>query len=228
MVVSLVLAALVAGMVGVSTFVVVRLQRQELAHSKKEFEEYKLEAERHVADAKKEGIEAGRTASDALLRAAQLEKEAADVRLESEKLKAVVEWRTLSDSQAKALLAQLSIKPGALNLRWTNGDPEAFFLASQIAKILEQAKWNFAPGAALLSNQLIVGVSIPPSENPDADSLRNAFAAAHIEYSKEVPRFAAMFNVSIIPNAPVLMIGSRPQVFPNTDPETKSSHRIAR
>lgn len=57
-----------------TTTSVVILQRQETAEAKRELEEYRLSAEGRVADAKREGIEAGKTAGDALLRAAELKK----------------------------------------------------------------------------------------------------------------------------------------------------------
>ena len=48
---SLGIAAFAAAIVGISTYVVVQLQRQELSASKGEFERYKLEAGQAIADA---------------------------------------------------------------------------------------------------------------------------------------------------------------------------------
>jgi hypothetical protein len=55
MVGSLVFAAMAEAIVGVSTWAVVRLQRQELAGSKIEFDTYKLETAKHIADANSAG-----------------------------------------------------------------------------------------------------------------------------------------------------------------------------
>src|SRR4051812_47641078 len=61
--------------------------------------------------------------------AAKFEKEAAVARLETEKLKAVVAWRTLSAEQNDAMEKVLAQKPGTVKLLWTDGDPESFFFA---------------------------------------------------------------------------------------------------
>src|SRR5260370_18827451 len=64
MLLSLGIAGLIAIAVFVTTASVVILQRHETAEAKTELEEYKLSAESKVADAKKEGIEAGKTAGN--------------------------------------------------------------------------------------------------------------------------------------------------------------------
>jgi hypothetical protein len=51
MVGSLLFAAVAAAVVGVSTWAVVRLQRKELAGSKAEFDTYKLETAKRIAEA---------------------------------------------------------------------------------------------------------------------------------------------------------------------------------
>jgi len=76
--------AAVAGVV--STAAVIRLQKASEQETKLEFERYKLGVAAQVADAKKEGIEAGEKAGNAMLRAAELEKDAANARLETEKM----------------------------------------------------------------------------------------------------------------------------------------------
>src|ERR1700747_704829 len=86
----LAITAVAASFVGFSTYATIKLAKQEAADSKREFDEYKLTVEGKVAEAKSEGIKAGETASNALLRAAELEKEAANARLETERLKQVV------------------------------------------------------------------------------------------------------------------------------------------
>ena len=69
MVGSLVFAAIAAAIVGVSTWAVVRLQRQELASSKIEFDTYKLETAKHIADANSAGEAAKADAAGANERA---------------------------------------------------------------------------------------------------------------------------------------------------------------
>ena len=87
----LAVAALAAAIVGWATYATIQLAEQEAADAKKEYEEYKLTVEGKVAEAKREGIEAGKAAGNALVRAAELEKDAANARLETEKIKSVVQ-----------------------------------------------------------------------------------------------------------------------------------------
>jgi hypothetical protein len=80
MLLSLGVAGLIAIAVFLTTAAVVILQRHETAEAKRELDEYKLTVESKVADAKREGLEAGKAAGDALLRAAELEKQAGQLR----------------------------------------------------------------------------------------------------------------------------------------------------
>jgi hypothetical protein len=173
------------------------------------------ELQSKVSDAKKEGIEAGKTAGNALVRAAELEKEAANARLETEKLKAVVAWRTISAAQNADMERVLSAKPGSVNLRWMDGDPEALFFAIQISQVLQRAKWNVAPGSLKPANGIMFGFVLPPVAGDDAQTLRDALTAAKLPFSS-IPfsQAGASFNVSEIPNAPFLMVGSRMPVVP--------------
>src|SRR5258706_661126 len=156
-----------------------------------------------------------RDTSKANVRAAELEKEAAAARLETEKLKAVVAWRTVSATQNADMERLLSAKPGSVNLRWTDGDPEALFLAIQISQILQRAHWNVAPGSFKPANGIMFGFVLPPVAGDDAQTLRDALTAAKVPFSA-VPfsQDGASFNVSTIPGAPFLMAGSRMPVVP--------------
>jgi hypothetical protein len=217
MVVFLIVAGFFALIAGAATWAVVRLQRIELAESQKAFNEYKLAAEGKVAEAKTEGIKAGEKAGNALVRAAELEKEAANAKLETERLKATVAWRSISPEIAASLEKILSATPGSVNLRYTDGDPEALFLAIQISNVLAKSKWQVAPGALKIGNSLTFGFVLPDGESADGKTLRAAFAAAKIPFSVQLPQANTMagFNMSMIPGASILMVGSRtPPQFP--------------
>jgi hypothetical protein len=215
MVFALGIAAVAAIIVGISTFVIIKMQKAEAIASEAAFDEYKFGVAAQVAEAKKEGIEAGKTAGNALVRAAELEKEAASARLETEKLKQVVAWRTLSPSEAAALESNLAAHPGSVNLRYTDGDPEALFLAIQISDILAKAKWHVAPGAVKLSNAIFFGYGLPDANGTDAQTLRAAFEAAKLPFSAgSIPQAAISFSISTIGNAPILMVGSRKPALP--------------
>ncbi len=141
---------------------------------------------------------------------ARLEREAASAKLETEKLKQVVAWRIIQPEAAAELEKILSGKPGSVNLRYTDGDPESLFLAIQISQILGKAKWQIAPGATKFANAIQFGIALPDSAGTDAQTLRKAFVAAKIAFSiGPLPPAGVMFGVANIPSAPTLMIGSR-------------------
>jgi hypothetical protein len=206
----------VAGVIVVaSNFVVIRLQKLEAIDAQAAFEQYKLGVEGRVADAKREGVEAGKTAGNALVRAAELEKEAADARLETEKIKRAVAWRTISSADALTLGNTLATKPGSVNLRYMDGDPEALFFAYQFAQILIKNHWRVASGSFKPSNAIIFGINLPDGDSEDAKKLRSAFSSAKLSFSTALlPRAGIGFSVETIEGAPSLMIGSRIPAIP--------------
>jgi hypothetical protein len=215
LILSVIAAAVVATAIGVTTAGSIIAHKREAVAAEAALVSYKLTVDAKVADAKKEGIEAGKAAGDALVRAAGLEKEAANARLETEKIKAVVAWRTLSATQNADLNKVLSARPGSVNLRWIDGDPEALFLAMQISQVLGNAKWQVAPGAFKPAGSIHFGILVPPESGADADTLRQSLQAAKIGYSAvPLSQEGASFNVTTIPGAPFLMIGSRRPVVP--------------
>jgi hypothetical protein len=210
----LAVAAVAAAVVGFSTYATIQLAKQEAADSKREFDAYKLTVEGKVADAKSAGIKAGETAGNALVRAAELEKEAANAKLETEKIKQVVAWRSILPHEASSLEKVLMAKPGSVNLRWMDGDPEALFLAIQIAQLLSKAHWQVAPGAVKPPNTIMFGISLPDT-NPDGQTLREAFTSAQMPFATDAVPPGIGFSISEIAGAPTLMVGSRrPPQFP--------------
>lgn len=215
MVVFLGIGAFAAIIVGISTYTVIRLQKAEAKDANDAFELYKLGVAAQVADAKKEGIEAGKTAGDAMVRAAELEKEAANARLETEKIKKVVAWRIIPPEDTSKLEQVLTAKPGSVNLRYTDGDPEALFLAIQISRILTKANWKIAPGAVKPPNAIVFGIDLPDANSVDAQTLREAFSAAKIPFSiNALPVGGSGFSISTIAGAPILMVGSKLPALP--------------
>jgi hypothetical protein len=144
-------------------------------------------------------------------RAAELEKEAANARLQTEQIKAVVAWRTIPPAAASELEKALATNPGSVNLRWTDGDPEALFFAFQFSQIFSKARWQVAAGTLKLSNALVFGIRLPDDAG-SGQVLRAAFSTANIGFSTEpLPGGMTMeFMTSTIQGAPILVIGSRP------------------
>jgi hypothetical protein len=187
-------------------------------------EERAANAERDAADAKKAAAQAGEgtakaladaakaeeRAADANKRAAELEKEAAAAGLETEKLKQVVTWRSIPPEAVAVLESALSAKPGSVNLRYMDGDPEALFLAIQFSRILDRAKWSVAPGSFKPSNAIVFGIALPDGAGAEAKTLRDAFSAAKISFSTEpLPSAGVGFSTSTIRGAPTLFIGCK-------------------
>ena len=151
-----------------------------------------------------------------MLRAATLEKEAADARLETERIKEVVAWRVLSPTVSLELQRALAANPGSVNLKYTDGDPEALFLAIQLSRILSAAHWNVGFGAFQLRGTIVFGLDLPPDSSADAKTLRDAFQMVHIQFGSEPlpPTGSIGFMDSTIPGAPTLSVGSKPRPLP--------------
>lgn len=216
-VVALSLAALTALAIVVSTAGSVLVHKKEAEEAKNALALYKTQAATEIAGAAKAASDAaaaaynaGAQAGEANLKAAELEKQAASAKLETERLKQVLQWRSISEPAGTALKAALINSPGAVNLRWMDGDPEALYLAIQISKILSEAKWQVAPGALKPANSIFFGIGIS-SDGEDGPKLKSAFNSAQIPFSTDAVSTAGVsFNISTIPGAPMLMIGSKP------------------
>jgi len=162
MLLALAATGLVAIAVALTTTSVVILQRHETAEAKRELEEYKITAESKVA-------EAGKSAGDALLRAADLEKQAEQLRKDTAEANArAVEAqlalerfkapRTLSTEQQSAIAEKL--KPWA-NMPVSFGvsdGAETVSLLAQIRKVVVDAGWS--PTASQLGDIEINGAGL--------------------------------------------------------------------
>jgi hypothetical protein len=211
MLVSLGITGVAAVAVFITTASVVALQRQETAQAERDLKEYKLSVEGKVADAKMEGLEVGKIAGDALVRASEMEKEAASAKLQTEQIKQVVAWRVIAPESILKLVKSLRAVPGRVNLRYTSGDPESLFLAIQISKALTASGWQIAPGSDN-SNSLTFGINLPDPASGEMIALREAVLDAGISFSTQpLPSTGSSigFNISTFAGAPTLMIGSR-------------------
>ncbi len=159
--------------------------------------------------------EAKAASSAANARAAELEKEAALARLETERIKEAVAWRLIPSESASELVKVLSANPGSVNLRYMDGDPEALFLATQISEILNKSNWKIAPGAVKPDNAIVFGICLPDAFGADAKTLRVAFSMVKIPFSTNaLPQSGVSFFITTIQGAPTLMIGSKKPTLP--------------
>jgi len=167
---AMLLSLLGAGAVAIAVFIatasVVILTRRENAETKAEYAAYKLTVDGKVADAKNEGLKAGKDAGSALLRAAELEKQAeelrkataeADARAAQATQKAVEAQLALEKFKQPRLLQETRIQSIAEKLAKfagmrfdaavVPGDPEAIIFLSHLTTVLEVAKWTWVPWA---------------------------------------------------------------------------------
>jgi hypothetical protein len=178
MVGSLIFAAAFALIAGFSTWAVVRLQRIELADSKMEFDKYKLTVEGQVADAKKEGVRAGENAGNALVRAAALEKQAAELKAANLALEAKVAPRRLSGDQKSKISTALSGAiplPVAVVSRLLDFEGKDF--AEDLASALEKSQWTVTRNGSWTQSEKGVFIALVEPK-PEQLALASTLSAA--------------------------------------------------
>jgi hypothetical protein len=128
---SLAIVGVLGLLVGLSTFFVVTLQREEIAESAKLLDEYKSDAGERIASADAAGKAAQADAAQAVAetaraneRTALLEREAAQARAEQERLKATMAWRRITAAQFETLNRILRGHPMKVWVSSLSDDPE--------------------------------------------------------------------------------------------------------
>jgi len=190
------IAAIVAAMAAASAIAVwfftngsLNVHKREAAASEQDFVAYKLKIQGKVADAAKAGLEAGRTASDALIkiaeaneRAASYEKEAAIARMETEKIKLGVSSRVFSDRQIEIIVKNLKKENYAINIV-VRGEDEPSTYASKLISALNAARllrgnyYTLAPADNWTGINIYVGYETDPDKfnsNPVVKAFRLA------------------------------------------------------
>jgi hypothetical protein len=132
---------------------VVTLQRHELAASKIEFDSYKLETAKQIADANA----AGETAK---AEAAEANKKAEAERLERLKLEAQFAWRRIDDARQAEMVSELSRNPQSVFVIWITGDPEAMLLAWQLIAIFQKSHWRAGGEGRQYPDSIITNVVV--------------------------------------------------------------------
>jgi hypothetical protein len=145
----------------------------------------------HISDAKDRAFADFKVTSE--VRARELENETANARLETEKIKAAVAWRSI-DIGRLALAA--ATPPGAsVTIAYIQTDPESLSLAIEIEQALIRADqlagnpiWKLKIEPKIFASMLVWGIHITGSAADKVASIRRAFDAASIPYSAdEVP-----------------------------------------
>jgi hypothetical protein len=163
MVVFLIVAGFFALVAGAATWAVVKLQRVEIAEANRSLAEYKMNAERQIAQANAAG-EAAKA-------------EAAKAQLETERLKKEFGWRDVTPSGARQLAAMLRGKSIQVSFFWGAGDAEGSYFAQRLAQALAAAGVQVMGGGPM--GQLgaeMHGIEISGWKPDDVKSVADALA----------------------------------------------------
>jgi hypothetical protein len=188
MLMSLGVAAFVAFIVAGATAGSVVANKRENAAAKEELDRYKSEAGE---------------------RTAALENAAAQARLETEKLRAQLAWRTVSPHTVKALEAELSLHPGAVNVEYVSGDPEANNLAIQIANIFGAAKWQVGMLGVTFNSTAVFGLWVPDPPSKDTPAIRTAFSKYQLGFASNALPTGGMSFGGTVDGGAVVFVGSK-------------------
>ena len=216
MVWSLGAAAIAALFVVISTAIVVELQKRAEEDTKRQFETYKLTVEGKVADAKREGIEAGKAAGNALVRAAALEKEAAELRAANLALEAKIQPRRLSSETVHNMTAVLSPYRGTpIVIVSRLFDTEGKDFGDDLASVFNASGWNatrYENWTRSDKGVFIAFVEGTTASLAVAGVVASALDVATIPHKtvtvsgEDIKRMSPHFQ----PNVPYLLIGAKP------------------
>jgi hypothetical protein len=227
MVWSLAVGALSAAVVGVTTFITIKLQKQEATDAQNDLERYKATVAGQVADAEREGIAAGKAAGDAILRASEaderaananeraaaLEFEAAKLKGELARVKAPLIERRVTQEQRNVLIREFSsTKRVRVGVIAPSSDREINRYALEIIAAIDASDAHvflrYIAGSIENAgiNAVPAGVNIIGDE-PALSIVRKAFTEAGIPFGTEP---LDVGNLFIIPGSVFISIGERP------------------
>ncbi len=158
------------------------------------------------AESKRDLAHAREGAAKANERAAQLEKEAASARLETERLKGLMAWRRITAQQHARIVAALKGKiTEPVWVEFVDSDPEATQFHADLWQTLKDAGVNVHWYSGW---ERAVGLRITNADSPTGQALKKAFADIGIVFEdKPEPGLkSAADKVEII-------VGSRPPEF---------------
>lgn len=134
-------------------------------------------------------------------RAARLEKEGAEARLETERLRAAIGWRLLTLSQRNTLVIRLRAAPSSAIILYSAGDPEASNFAGWIGGAFADAGWSIEARGGVFGFGAPFGLVLaPPNEGSGGDALTAvaaALTAADVPFSyRPIPEPVMYTNAS--------------------------------
>ena len=175
------------------------------------------EADKRIAEANATAttatvrVEEARTEAARLTeRAAQLEKDAAEARLEQERLKALVAWRPWSPAQAARLEAAVRGSRAGVLIEYDSSDTETRWFAINLGRSFEAAGWQVGLTSGTTAGAISFGLFAPNGPQPSTDVVRRGLAAAGVPFvTDEPPPFGMAFGGGP-QGAARVRVGSRP------------------
>jgi len=196
-------AAIVATVVGVSTYAVVQLQKQAADDAEDALEKYKITAKADADVKISAAREEARTQNKILEKAtADANKAAGDANERAAEIMKATAWRQLQPPQVAQFAWSVRNKPGKVLLAWIANDSESLSLAIQISDILGKAHWEITSSSRTYPDRLIWGIHIADSDKTDsAQLLRDALNAASVRFfTDDIPGPGMAFGaVSVRP-----------------------------
>jgi hypothetical protein len=201
---SLIIAAIAAIAVGFSTAASIIAHQQETLASEASLDRYKEEAAGRIAEARTAGIEAGKEAGNALLKAGEANKEAArahqravetELALEQERvqrlrLEHMVQNRRLTDDQCTAIVGSLVSSKFKTDIWITTvrTDSEALFYANSIVECIKKTGINVS--GPFTTWERAIGISLLQNDNYDVTPVAAALKEGGVDftYDQEIKR----------------------------------------
>jgi hypothetical protein len=142
------------------------------------------------------------------LRAEEANKEAAFARLEGEKLKDKLAWRTLGDDGRRNLAIDIVGIEGPLAIAYSANDPEALSFALEFSKAFMKGGCSVRMQSRTFNGSLPFGIFVP-GNSVGARSLREALAKSRIPFSTDAPPQHALTVGEIDGTTALLFVGSK-------------------
>jgi hypothetical protein len=152
--------------------------------------------------------------ADLQRQAAQSNADAANARLEEERLKTRVTWRSLRREQCERLASSLP-SSGTVRIEYPSGDPEALLLAINFENCFHDiAHWTVLSAAMLFQDALPFGLNVTGDQRKLSEAVKSGLRNAGVEFSSndssELERHV-QFRVAAPGSEDVkIIVGSKP------------------
>ena len=142
-----------------------------------------------IAQANARAADANKQAALAIEGTTLAQKDVAQAKLETEKLKAQLAWRDIDPAKALDQTIKLSAEKGAVFIEYVQGDPESLYLAIKLSEVFGNAGWHVSSSGNQYGPTLIFGVFVPDNSNngKNVSLVRDALRALDVEFTPTIP-----------------------------------------